>query len=155
MFGENGLASLFFCKTPEGLVEVTVLFEDEDRPEKWADPIYDTIREHIFHRKEDIETFWIQLSSEGIPEKLIFKGSWAGPEQSWLQKTPKHLEGEFPITDFEIQDNRPVIWIVTWNHLFGAKNTNTNLKHITYSKYPAYLGSRAEIDQWFKKHKSS
>lgn len=153
---KNQMQTLYVAMYENG-TELTLLFLDEDRPNACGDCFYDTIRRPLFGRYSDIESIII------INNEVHFPGTYSG-DQIWKTVTPAHMERIVDLTTFERnEENNPILWINTWNHLIGEKNNNTSMT-ITFQKAQAAggieslqnkdfvvrKGSRAEVDARFK-----
>jgi len=157
--GENELVTVYVAVYENGC-EITMLFLDEDRPNKCEDCLYDHIRRPLFGRSSDIESVII------INDEMVFPGTYSG-DQTWKEKVPSHGETSVALDQFDRhgEDQNMIVWVNTWNHLFGEKNTNPDME-ITYqhalpagsskdgsnvsTDFVYRKGSRAEVDARFK-----
>jgi len=165
--GKNQLSCLYVAEYENG-AEWTFLFLDEDRPNACQDCCYDYIRRPLFGRFSDIETVFV------VDDKVEFPGTYSA-DQAWRAKVPSHNDAAIELARFEKHEpeddgsppsegqgqHLPILWVNTWNHLFGEKNNNTNLE-ITYmcpkltadgGKFSDFLirkGTRAEVDARFR-----
>lgn len=154
--GKNQLQTVYIAEYENG-TELTFLFLDEDRPNCCEDCVYDYLRRPLFGRWSDIETIII------IGDNVEFPGTYSG-DQKWSEKVPQHNETSIALTEFEREDDTDlIVWVNTWNHLLGEKNTNVD-KTITKQRAQAYggkespenkdyvvrKGSRKEVDERFK-----
>jgi len=142
--GDNDVCEVCFGEV-DGGVEVTVVFKDEDRPSQCQDCIYDFIRRPLFGRAEDIETFTFLRGPSGEFESLKFEGTASG-EQTWAAQMPAHETATIPLSEFQTQDGRVVVWVNVWNHLFGPKNNNPTMEMVAQGEYVCSRGTRAETD---------
>jgi hypothetical protein len=153
--GKNQLATLYVAEYENG-AELTLLFLDEDRPNMCTDCIYDHIRRPLFGRWSDIETIIV------IGDKVEFPGTYSA-DQTWSAKVPAHNEASIALSKFEKENDEPILWVNTWNHLLGEKNTNPDKEITRQHALPAEStesleskdfvvrkGSRAEVDERFK-----
>lgn len=150
--GENYCKTVYFAAYEHG-TELTLLFLDEDRPNAVEDCVYDSIRRPLFGRKSDIETLFF------VDGKAEFPGTYSG-DQDWSEKCPRHNEAAVDLSAFERKDGCPVVWINTWNHLLGDRNTNGDkaithqaartLEGLDYKDFVVRRGSRSEVDARFK-----
>jgi len=143
--GRNEIVEVSFGLCGKG-VEVTVVFRDEDRPRQCEDLAYDCIRLPLFGRSEDIETFTVIRDERGVFTDLHFAGTWSG-DQTWQTAMPTHLTETVPLEDFETEGGRPVVWVNVWNHLFGARNTNSSMPSRAVERYKCTSGTRDDVDQ--------
>jgi hypothetical protein len=151
--------SLSFIKDDENekIIEYTILFKDEDHPSSFVNFIYDIYRSFKYKRLIDTESFFIYFVKS-------FDGYWKavsvdfpddyGSDQIYLQKNVKHFSLKIEGANFEKKDNRIVIYINTWNHMFSNKDTNINLEKITLDNYKTFWGSRVEVEKQFNKNYS-
>lgn len=147
MDGDNGIIEVCFGEV-EGGCEVTVIFKDEDRLSKCEDLIYDNIRRPLFGRYEDIETFTILKGKDGSYDQIKFEGTYSG-DQAWDCKFPAHDNATLPISDFQKDGDRLVIWVNVWNHLFGPKNNNPDMEMFKEVSYKCSRGTRKDCDDRF------
>lgn len=172
--GDNGIKQVFISEY-EGGIEVTVIFEDEDRPNPVSDLIYDLIRRPLFGRSEDIESIFVNGSRGAPAESIDFPGTYADGA-TWKALAPLHGTATVPIAKFERRQHEgweagqcPVVWVNTWSHLFGEANANPDMEMVYCSPahaadaarsrsantalpedvYPVYWGSRADVDAKF------
>ena len=157
---KNGIETVYMAEYAGG-VEITVEFADEDYPGMCGllDCTYDCIRRPLYGRKKDIETFFV-LQGDKDQATVHFPGTYSGPTQNYQTKNPKHLNATVPPADFEreaCQDDKDgalVVWVNTWNHLFGPKNNNPDMELVRVSAptdFVLRLGfSRHEVDAQYK-----
>jgi hypothetical protein len=171
--GDNGIKQVFMAEY-DGGVELTIIFDDEDRPHPLSDLIYDLIRQPLFGRSEDIESIFINGTPSGdAAESIDFPGTYADGA-TWQAVAPLHGHATVPIAKFESRPcweagQCPVVWTNTWSHLFGETNANPGMDMVFYSpahaadalkslqsltalpedEYPVYHGSRADVDSKF------
>lgn len=149
--------SLSFHKDDENekIIEYTVLFKDEDHPNSFINFIYDIYRSFKYKRLIDTESFFIYFvkSYDGYWKAVSvdFPDDY-GLEQVYLEKKVKHFSLKIEGAYFEKKDNRIVIYINTWNHMFSNKDTNINLEKITLDYYKTYSGNRVEVEKQFNKN---
>lgn len=143
--GDNNIVEVCFGATDTNDVEVTVIFKDEDRPNPWEDFLYDYIRRPLFGRFEDLETFTFVRGAGGEFESIRFEGTYCG-DQTWQAKLPKHENATLPLSEFEKEGDRLVIWVNVWNHLFGPRNNNPSMEIYTEDIYKCSFGTRNETD---------
>merc|ERR1712083_778194 len=113
----------------------------------WEDFVYDHIRTPLFGRTKDIESFTFVKSQGGKFESIRFSGTFSG-EQSWQCKIPEHGTATVGLNEFRVEeDDSTVIWVNVWNHLFGPKNNNADMKIVKVRTYKCSLGTRADVDK--------
>ena len=154
--GKNQLQTVYVAAYENG-TELTFSFLDEDWPNACADCVYDTIRWPLYGRVSDIESLII------VNDQVHFPGTYSA-DQSWGIAMPTHNEASIDLSEFEKNDaGELILWINTWNHLFGEKNNNATLP-ITYQcaqtpggvesmeteDFVIRKGSRDEVDARFK-----
>eukprot|EP01062_Namystynia_karyoxenos_P064049 TRINITY_DN5691_c0_g1_i1.p1 TRINITY_DN5691_c0_g1~~TRINITY_DN5691_c0_g1_i1.p1 ORF type:complete len:624 (+),score=200.93 TRINITY_DN5691_c0_g1_i1:83-1954(+) len=161
----NGISKVWVSDaevTAEGgsCVEVTVGFADEDRPDRCTDCMYDALREVLFGRSEDLETFYLIRGADGRLQAVEFKGTYAG-EQKWGTPNPQHQSKVVPQNVLEVDDRgRVVLYVTTWNHLFCERNTNADDPECRYTDvvpedYKVLRASRADVNSTFSGFMSS
>ena len=143
--GNNGIDEVCFGAIDNDHLQVTVIFKDEDRPSSWQDFVYDNIRLPLFGRRQDIESFTLIRGPSGHFERIKFSGTYSG-EQTWRRFLPKHQSVILPVSAFEKQDSRVVVWVNVWNHLFSSKNNNPTMEMVCHESYRCSLGTRKEIN---------
>lgn len=143
--GDNGIKQVFMAEY-EGGVELTVIFDDEDRPDAVSDFIYDMIRMPLFGRSEDIESIFVECKANPMKvESIEFPGTYSDGAD-WAAAAPLHGHATVPIGKFERRelgkasprksrlfgaaDTGPLIWINTWSHLFGETNANPKMEMV-------------------------
>lgn len=155
----NGIASVYYDineDTSTYSIEITVVFADEDHPSKIFDFVYDLFRKQKYKRKEDVETFFIYIDKNLQLEKIEFNyndtGTYSG-EQEFFIKRPKHFSKSIFGKDFKFEGKRPIIYINTWNHMFGEKPTS-KLEYQRIDNYTLNFGSRKQVEKTFRKKDS-
>ena len=145
----NGIEAIFFDQreTADGaVIEITVVFLDEDHPSLLVDGLYDIYRRFRYHRVKDVETFFLYFSVNGIPfSRFEFPGTYAG-EQSFYKKDVEHFSAVVPAVSFEYIESRAIIHVTTWNHMFRETATDTGIATTAIVDYPVYPGSRADVE---------
>ncbi|MBN2049814.1 MAG: hypothetical protein JW760_05165 [Spirochaetales bacterium] len=145
----NGIEAVFFDQrgTEDGAVlEITVVFYDEDHPSALTDGLYDFYRSLKYRRVRDVETFFFHYNILGVERSRIdFPGTYA-EDQAFYKKGVEHFSAEVPAARFEYAGSRPVIYVTTWNHLFRESAVEQDLETLTVDDYPVYPGSRAEVE---------
>jgi hypothetical protein len=129
------------------LIEVTVVFGDEIRPDCVTNCMYGSMRRVLFGRYEDVETFFIKLDGNSNISSVSFDGTYAG-NQEWFTSVPKHGSEEVGMDLFDKHQDtkRPVIWINTWNHMFAETNSNSTMGCVILTDFNVSVGDRAHVD---------
>ena len=152
----NGIERVYFKRGNNGVedvVEVTVVFSDEDHPFFLFDAVYDLFRCFRYHRKKDIETFYMYLSSKNQQIiKIDFGDAYSGL-QKFSKGIVKHFHQSISGNLLEMQNGRPVVYINTWNHLFSESDTNPGRPKIKYAEYSCFAGSRLDAEPKRKSRK--
>lgn len=155
----NGISAVWVAEYENG-IELSVKFDDEDRPTKCGDMFYDAIRKPLFGRSSDIETIFFlhKLGTVHLP------GTASG-DSNWASMAPQHLTKTIPLKQFESDSasKRHIFYVNTWSHLMGEKNNNTQMSMVRVapavglessdpkeSLYTVLQGSRAEVDAQFR-----
>lgn len=132
----NGILKIYTYEH-ETKNEITVVFLDEDHPNPFVDFIYDVYRFFKWGRFYDIETFYVSDNT------VIFEDDFCD-SKSYFQVKNLHNQKEIPFDDFEKEDDRIVIYVSTWNHMFSNKPL-PNTEYITYK--PENLnGTRNDVE---------
>ncbi len=169
----NGLVAVFISKTKKNELSITVIFKDEDHPSPITDFFYDIYRRFKYHRTMDVETFFYRYNEsrysknkEGsavpIPVEISFPNTYS-KDQVFFCKNVKHYTAIIPFKNFLIMKSgackskktgegypRPLVFVNTWNHMFGERNNNLGLKLTTISNYPVYYGSREDVEKLYR-----
>ena len=115
----NGVYDYYSSANGKG--EVTIVFTDEDHPNKFVDIMHDICRFFKWGRIYDIESFIIS------GDKFIFRDTFCNSE-SFFQTLNLHGSKEISVEKFEKINDEPVVYVSTWNHMFS----NEPLKGIDY-----------------------
>jgi len=119
--------------------EITIVFIDEDYPNKIIDLLYDIYRFFKWGRIYDIETFHL------IDDKLVFSDTYCNSD-SYFQLDDLHEYKEMKLEEFEKLNNEPLVYVSTWNHMFSSKSLK-NTDYVTIElKYPK-RGSRIDVEK--------
>jgi hypothetical protein len=135
----------------EEITEVTVLFRDEDQPFFIFDQVYDLYRRFKYHRRKDIETFFLHQESTGKGVQSIDFGDTYSRDQKFRKGLVVHYHEVIGRGRLEMKGERPVIYINTWNHLFSEKDTNPGLEKTVYETYASFSGTRKDAEPGFSK----
>lgn len=145
----NGIEKVYFLEkngTDDPVIEVTVVFSDEDQPFFLFDAVYDVFRCFRYHRKKDIETVYLHLSNSGRSIRSIDFGDAYSGEQKFKKGIVKHFHRIVALDQLEMVNGRPVVYINTWNHLFSEKDNNPGLPKMKYADYLCVKGARADAE---------
>lgn len=126
--GNNNLYKIEIARVPlfegdtncplSGTVEYydmyTLYYYDEDHRDPWWDDYYDWIRQQIYGRTEDIETFYVRLATNLICVDNI----WSNDE-TFYPFFGQHGFATFSYT--------PTIYIAVWNHAMDVDDDNPSL----------------------------
>lgn len=138
----------------DDILEISLVFRDEDQPIHIADWLYDAYRELKYHRKKDIETLFVHLDKGSQAFKGIDFGDAYSGLQVFNKPFVKHYHAIVPRDCFEMHDGRPLIYINTWNHMLSESDNNPSLsKHADYS-FKKFPGTRAEAEIYGRANKS-
>ncbi|MFO7882712.1 MAG: hypothetical protein R6U52_09270 [Kosmotogaceae bacterium] len=142
---ENGIIEVFYERENDSKLSITVVFKDEDHPCCLVDTLYDAYRFFKYGRVEDIETFYLLLEKNGSVSGVEFPGVFSGNHKF---EDTKDLHGSASFTSDEITfiDERPVIYVNTWNHMFGVEPSFYTKQEIIIYKYPLSKGKRENAE---------
>ena len=151
---KNSIKAVFLDNSEKNVLSITVVFADEDHPSAFTDFIYDIYRRFKYKRTEDVETFYYYYAKQsdikkGSPQKIVFPTTYSG-NQPFFTKDVKHYSRTVQFSAFTLKENRPLIFINTWNHLFSENNNNRDLKLMTIETYPVFIGSRADVEKLYR-----
>ncbi len=130
-------------------IEYTLIFKDEDHPSAFLDMLYDIYRSFKYKRIADTETFFIQFqkNDSGIWQPVLINfANVYSDHQTFYKSDVKHFSLEVPASPFTYTDNRIVIYVNTWNHMFAHFDTNPELHKVTLEKYPLYRATRQMVE---------
>jgi hypothetical protein len=153
---QNGIEKVYFKQqsgTTDEVIEVTVVFKDEDQPFFLFDGVYDLFRCFRYHRKKDIETFYLHAASSDHSLMAIDFGDAYSGGQKFNKGLVTHFHRVIRKEQLEMQEGRPVVYINTWNHLFSEKDNNPERPKLTYSIYASFKGTRGDAEPQRKKRK--
>lgn len=118
--GGNTLSSVTVSYTPDKTI-YTLIFDDEDHPDKAMDIFWDHWRQVQYGRTADIESFYI--TSKGIH----FDGIWKN-ESTFADFLGQHGSKIRPyVRDSSIYISN------TWNHSLDTINSNSEMSMITWT----------------------
>ncbi len=124
--------------------EITVVFKDEDYPNRFLDPLYDIYRFIKWGRFEDIETFYIKGNL------VIFPDDYASVT-SFYQTKDLHTHAEIPTSDFQKKNGNIVVYVNTWNHMFSNEPLS-DLEYVPFFFKPK-SGTREDVERIYSKFK--
>lgn len=90
-----------------------------------------------YGRSQDNQSITIHYADEQM-QQIVSMSSWNwGHEQKWSELIPKHYGGTYEIEAFQdkYMDGRPVVYVNTWNHCFGVKDTNPDMSKHDFAHY--------------------
>ncbi|MBN2220345.1 MAG: hypothetical protein JW697_08725 [Kosmotogaceae bacterium] len=149
---KNGIAEVFTDFSEEDLtLQVTVVFIDEDYPCLIIDFLYDVYRYFRYGRIEDIETFYIMFDSDGKITAIDFPGVFASDHAF---DDTKNLHGSAVLMPNLITfvDERPLIFVNTWNHMFGVIPSFDRTNEMMLSNYLVTEGTRWDAEHEYSWH---
>lgn len=143
---KNGIIEVFYKKLDSSKISITVVFKDEDHPCFLVDILYDVYRYFKYGRVADIETFNLYLDSSGHIKTVEFPGVFSASHKF---KDTKDLHGsaQFAANKLSFIDERPVIYVNTWNHMFGIEPSFDKTKEKLLFDYPVAQGSRLDAER--------
>jgi hypothetical protein len=126
----NGIERVYFSESStknEDLLEVTVVFRDEDQPFIVWDLLYDAFRQCWYHRKKDIETLYLHREPGSHHLVQVDFGDASGREQSFYTPLVRHFHDLIPA-------GQP------------QKDTNEAFPKTIYRNYASYSGARKDAE---------
>ena len=152
--GGNEIVAVLFEKKYRGIhpiIEVSVVFKDEDHPNPIYDFFYDIYRFFKYGRIKDIETFYIVFEDESMrkPMKIEFPNVY-GDELPYDAVENLHGDADVPYENFEFDGKRPIIFVNTWNHMFSEREPIG--QSVLIYDYPSYRGTREKAEKYFSFH---
>ena len=149
---KNGIVEVLTDLSEENMnLEITVVFTDEDYPCPVINFLYDIYRYFKYGRIEDIESFYIRFDSDGKIIALDFPGVFAADHAF---HDTKNLHGSAVLMPDVITfvDGRPLIFINTWNHMFGVIPSFDRANETLLSDYPVTEGTRSDAEHKYSWH---
>eukprot|EP00906_Rhabdomonas_costata_P034518 RCo048573 len=133
--------AVVFVETADDRVEFTLIFHNEQ--------LTNAVLKHpLFGHIEDVVSLQFLTCSASSHEvsEVRFPGTYSGT-QCWKDRSPQPLDAMVGFQQFalEVTSRRPLVWVNTWSHLLGEKNTNPGLALGTISTYPVLRGSRGDV----------
>jgi hypothetical protein len=154
---KNPLEQVYYFFKPgngERVLELSLVFKDEDQPFFLADWAYDLFRRFKYHRKKDIETLYLHFDAvSGLLKSIDFGDAYSG-DQKFSKAIVKHFRSILLAAQIKQQQGRPLLFINTWNHLLAEYDTNPALSKTTYADYLCVEGSRQDAEPGRRLEKS-
>lgn len=147
----NDLVGIY-CKaniTPIGFEwEVSLVFRDEIHPSTWKDFFYRIYRRIRYGRTYDIESFLVRLEPDGKTFQLDLKNVYSG-DQIFQEDPVVHKDKILSSSLLENRNSLPILYVNTWNHMFGEKDNNPELSKQEIQISEFRFGSRTQLDGYF------
>jgi hypothetical protein len=139
-------------------IEVTLLFNNERlRQHGILNSIYSILRQLIYGRLMDIESFKILVRKDPTNSKFIFEGIYSNEEgmnaDSIHGDKPPPPAPEHPIKYYFVNHKYPIVFVNTANHAMAEHDTNDRIWKFEYIPWfknaPIKLGSknRKEVER--------
>ena len=141
------------------IIEISIVWFDEDFPDAFWDGVYDTQRMSSWGRIQDIETFFICVHKTVMETKwlsfIACEIYWLG--HGWRTIDPaynnidtfyywlaQHMEGRVYEGSFQQTGEHPILWVNTWNHMMGQTDTNPTIPDTSHDfwNWTIYWGNR-------------
>ena len=141
------------------IIEISIVWFDEDFPDAFLDGVYDTLRMSSWGRIQDIETFFICVHKTVMETKwlsfIACEIYWLG--HGWRTIDPAynnidtfyyvlapHMEGRVYEGYFQQTGEHPILWVNTWNHMMGQTDTNPTMADTSHDfwNWTIYWGNR-------------
>ena len=149
---KNGIIDVFIQEQKDGSkLSVTVVFKDEDHPCFLLDPLYDIYRFFRYGRVADIETFFFHLNPDGSIKALEFPGVFAG-DHSFRDTKDLHGTAILMAEELIFIDGRPLIYVNTWNHMFGVRPSFDSKDEKLIFDYNLSQGGRQDSEKKYSWH---
>ena len=142
-------------------IEVSLLFNNERlRQHGFWNSFYAFLRQIIYHRVMDLESFRIQVRKDPASNRFTFEGIYSNnngmnADSVHGDKTPPPAP-EHPIKYYFVDRNHPVVFVNTSNHAMAEYDNNNRIWKWEYVPWlndaPIKFGSktRRELEQSFK-----
>lgn len=148
----NGIIEVFTDFSEQNLLlEVTVVFADEDHPCALLDFLYDAYRFFRYGRVEDIETFYVRYNSDGQIIVIDFPGVFSG-DHSFTDTKDLHGSAVLMIQFITFLEDRPIVFVNTWNHMFGVMPSFDRATEILFLDYVLTDGKRIDAERKYSWH---
>ncbi len=150
---ENGnRLEIIYCsrrETPFGKrIELNLVFQDERHPSVWKDRIYRIYRSFKYGRHKDIETIRLQFSKSGELSTVHLKNVYSG-KQKFAEDPVYHFDSVLKSEQLMKKNQKNVLFINTWNHMFSEKDSNPELPKKQLDSVELRTGSREELDLFY------
>jgi hypothetical protein len=146
---KNPLEQVYFsfkAESGDSVLEMSLVFKDEDQPFFLIDAAYDLFRRFKYHRKKDIETVYLHYDTvSGLLKNIDFGDAYSG-DQHFSKGIVKHFHAVISADRIAVEQGRPLLFINTWNHLFSERDTNPDLAKTSYRTYTCLKGSRSDAE---------
>ncbi|MDV6235191.1 hypothetical protein CH379_006065 [Leptospira ellisii] len=147
----NGLEAAYCSSRDvdrERRIELSLVFQDERHPSSWKDFLYRIYRKFRYGRNKDVETLRLQISSSGNLSKVHLKNVYSGT-QKFASDPVEHYDAVLGPERLKSEGKRPVLYVNTWNHMFGETDHNPELEKQTLSEYELRYGTRDDLDGFY------
>ncbi len=162
----NGLTNVFvdvheqsiygYSMPAYNIIEISLIWNDEDHPNPYWDWFYDGVRQVAFGRLQDIETLFIVVDRasglfyrvsfiridcvRGI-QYITFPGCYSST-QTWTQSD--HYEAKKDRYLWDKTGEHPWTYVNTWNHMLGEDQNNayTHRTYDTWTQFTLQHGNR-------------
>jgi len=139
-------------------IEVSLLFNNERlRQHGILNSIYSALRQVMYGRQMDIESFKILVRADPSSSKFIFEGIYSNEEgmnaDSIHGDKPPPSAPERPIKYYFSDNRHPIVFVNTANHAMAEHDTNNRIWKLEYVPWlenaPIKFGckSRKEVEQ--------
>ncbi len=150
---ENGnRLEIIYCsrrETPFGKrIELNLVFQDERHPSVWKNRIYRIYRSFKYGRHKDIETIRLQFSKSGELSTVHLKNVYSG-KQKFAEDPVYHFDSVLKSEQLMRENQKNVLFINTWNHMFSEKDSNPELPKKQLDSVELRTGSREELDLFY------
>ena len=142
-------------------IEVSILFNNERlRQHGFWNSFYEFLRQIIYHRVMDLESFKIQVKKDPASNRFTFEGIYSN--NNGMNADSIHGDEipppapQHPIKYYFVNRQHPVVFVNTANHAMAEYDVNNRIWKWEYVPWlndaPVKLGSktRREIEQSFK-----
>ncbi|MEQ9716416.1 MAG: hypothetical protein ACTSSP_08175 [Candidatus Asgardarchaeia archaeon] len=144
--GDKPIKISYLYKDKDNMLTYYIFWKDEYHPDHVIDSLYRFFRTFYFGSSVDIERIKIRFYENNTPELLIFETvNHEVVELLIINKTYAQFKNGSIVKC--LRDYHPILYIVTWNHMFGLKpisgksyieNNFTNIEKLTLEEYVAF-----------------
>ncbi len=135
--------------TPSGSeLKISLVFKDEIHPNPWKDFFYRIYRRIRYGRTYDIESILLKMEPDGKLFQLDLNHVYS-QNQKFQQDPVEHFDTTLGPSDLENKSLVPVLYVNTWNHMFGEKDNNPELPKQEIPLIEVRFGSRQQLDSYF------